>query len=93
MISVDFVGDAEEGAENTLGYEIIIPFYLWTIVVSIKELESNSAQEDITIYDQSGVDVTEEYFMFKETATIRPTGKNLYNVFDVLRTNLKEKGQ
>ena len=42
---------------------------------------------------ESGADVTEEYFMFKETATIRPTGKNLYNVFDVLRTNLKEKGQ
>jgi len=91
MISVDFVGDS--AVADNVGYEIIIPFYLWLIVVSVKEVKGNKAQEDIAIFDKSGADVTEDYFMFKETATIRPTGLNLYNVFDILRTNLKEKGQ
>ena len=91
MISVDLVGDGK-AADND-GYEIIIPFYLWHIVVSVKEKEDNKACADIVVYDATGADVTEDYFVFKESANINPTGKNLYNVFDVLRTNLKEKGE
>ena len=89
MISIDWVGDSEVS-----GYEIRIPFYDWDIIISVKDFESIPATEDIQICDADGTDITEKYLMFKGVdMDINPTGKNLYQIMDILMTNLKERNK
>lgn len=87
---IDVVFDDGNGG----GYEICIPFLKWTIIVNVKYDEGSKAMEDISIYDTNGHDVTEDYLIFKSTATIKPSGKNLFQTMDLLKTNhaKEEKG-
>jgi hypothetical protein len=80
MISVHWTGN---------GHDMTIPFHDWFIVVRVAD--NDKCQDDIMIYDASGVDVTDDYLVFKSTAFINPTGANLFQVMDILRTNLEKR--
>ena len=84
LIRVDWISDKTVG-----GYEITIPFYKWWISVYVVDSDDSCACEDIRIMDKDGRDVTDDYMIFKGDKPLRTTGKNLYQVMDLLRTNLK----
>ena len=83
--------DVTYDSDNGGGYEICIPFLKWTIIVLVKWSEDSNTSEDIVIYDSNGHDVTEDFLMFKTSPTIRPTGINLFQVMDLLKTNLRKE--
>lgn len=90
MIEVEWVCD-EDNPREGLGYEIHIPIWNWLIVVNVKDGEDSTALNDITIFDKNSEDVTETFLMFKDNYKINPTGINLFQIMDVLRTNMQNK--
>lgn len=75
-----------------------IPFLDWTIEVSVSEKgedEVNYIRIHVLSDTNSLIDCTEDFFQHHTDSQdiIKPTGSNLYQVFDVLRTVYKLKSK
>jgi hypothetical protein len=79
---------------NVVGHDMWIDFLNWDIQVSVMESHN---EEDITIFDHAtGEDVTEEFCAFddrNELGKIIPSGQNLYQLMNLLRTNYEKGGK
>lgn len=79
-----------EVAIDAGGFEIKIPYHDWLIFIDVKD--EDGGKSDICICNKNGIDITEEFLQFhSDTFEIKPTGINLYQVMDLLKTNLKRK--
>jgi len=72
-----------EVQESNTGTEVWIKFYRWWICADVKY--QGEGIEDVTIFDQSMDDVTEEYLLFGEKLEVNPSGENLFNIMCILK--------
>jgi len=90
MISVDWICEASN--EEGYGYDVIIPFHKWKIIVSVPDGEESKVIKDIVIFDTNNKDITEDFLVFPPSVgTMRPTGINLFQIMDLLITNLRKE--
>jgi hypothetical protein len=85
MIRVEHRREYDEGS-----FMIEIPFLKWVIEIAVSE-DGTRGIEDIMIFDSKDNDVTEDFLAFQSlNNTIKPTGINLFQIMDLLKTNLKK---
>jgi hypothetical protein len=79
------------GGRNSdqFGYEIWIPYMKHHIRLEVTDDDESKLKENLSVINQSGEDVTEEFVMFDDSAPgeIQPTSHNLYSMMDILLTN------
>ena len=78
------------------GHEVWLDFLKWHICLACGDDGGDGYQlmkDELKIFERdSGKDVTAEFFIFKDADTpIQPTGSNLFQVMDVLKTNYKKE--
>jgi hypothetical protein len=76
--------------------EVWIDFLDWHIVISVRDGQGSDAPEEITIIAKMGGDKTEDFFVYKndnnkKKIPIAPTGMNLFQIMDLLKTNYQKK--